>query len=73
MIARGPNVMVGYYDNPEATAETLRDGWLYTGDLGRLDRDGMLFLVGRRKEVIVDRGGKNVYPRRSRPCTPNRR
>lgn len=62
VVARGPNIMAGYYGNEEATAESLRDGWLHTGDLGRLDGDGNLFLVGRRKEVIVDRGGRNIYP-----------
>lgn len=62
IVVRGPNVMWGYYKNPEATAETLRDGWLHTGDLGRLDRHGYLIFVGREKSVIVTAGGKNVYP-----------
>lgn len=62
VIARGPNVMAGYYGNEKATTETLREGWLYTGDLGRLDEKGNLYIVGRSKELIVDRNGKNVYP-----------
>ncbi|MGH9969206.1 MAG: AMP-binding protein [Pyrinomonadaceae bacterium] len=62
VIARGPNVMLGYYDDEEATRNTLVERWLYTGDLGRLDEDGNLFLVGRSKEIIVDTNGKNVYP-----------
>jgi long-chain acyl-CoA synthetase len=62
VIARGPNVMAGYYGNEKATAETLREGWLFTGDLGRLDEKGNLYIVGRSKELIVDRNGKNVYP-----------
>ncbi len=63
ILARGPNIMAGYYKNPEATAEALTpEGWLRTGDLGRLDDEGNLYLVGRRKEVIVDSGGKNIYP-----------
>ncbi len=62
VIARGPNVMLGYYENADATRSTLIDRWLYTGDLGRLDDDGNLYLVGRSKEIIVDTNGKNVYP-----------
>ncbi|MCA1577203.1 MAG: AMP-binding protein [Acidobacteria bacterium] len=62
VIARGPNVMLGYYENEAATRETLIDRWLYTGDLGRVDEDGNLYLVGRSKEIIVDTNGKNVYP-----------
>jgi len=59
---RGPNVMKGYFENPDATALTLKDGWLYTGDMGYLDDDGYLFIVDRKKEMII-RGGFNIYPR----------
>jgi long-chain acyl-CoA synthetase len=59
---RGPNVMVGYYGLPEETARTLRGGWLHTGDVGRLDGDGFLYIVERKKDLII-RGGFNVYPR----------
>jgi long-chain acyl-CoA synthetase len=59
---RGANVMVGYYGLPEETAKTLRNGWLHTGDMGRLDEDGFLFIVERKKDLII-RGGFNVYPR----------
>ena len=59
---KGPNVMAGYYRNPEETARTVRDGWLHTGDMGRLDEDGFLFIVERKKDLII-RGGFNVYPR----------
>jgi len=62
VVARGPNVMLGYFSNEEATREALVDRWLYTGDLGRLDDDGNLYLVGRSKDIIVDTNGKNVYP-----------
>ncbi len=62
VIARGPNVMLGYYANEEATRDALVERWLYTGDLGKLDDDGNLYLVGRSKEIIVDTNGKNVYP-----------
>ena len=59
---RGRNVMLGYLGNPEATAETLRGGWLHTGDIGYVDGDGYFFLVDRKKDMII-RGGENVYPR----------
>ncbi|MEP6818445.1 MAG: AMP-binding protein [bacterium] len=62
VIARGPNVMLGYFADENATREALVERWLYTGDLGKLDTDGNLFLVGRSKEIIVDTNGKNVYP-----------
>jgi long-chain acyl-CoA synthetase len=62
VIARGPNVMLGYYADENATRDALVERWLYTGDLGKLDDDGNLFLVGRSKEIIVDTNGKNVYP-----------
>ncbi|HWF88075.1 MAG TPA: AMP-binding protein, partial [Pyrinomonadaceae bacterium] len=62
VLARGPNVMLGYYEDEAATRKTLIDRWLYTGDLGRVDDDGNLYLVGRSKEIIVDTNGKNVYP-----------
>ena len=62
IIARGPNVMKGYYKRPDATAEMIRDGWLHTGDLGFVDKDGWVTITGRAKEVIVLATGKNVYP-----------
>jgi long-chain acyl-CoA synthetase len=62
VVAKGPNVMIGYFENPEATAQTLQDGWLHTGDLGRIDEDGNLFIVGRKKEMILGSSGENVYP-----------
>ena len=62
IIAKGPNVMIGYFENPEATAQTIQDGWLHTGDLGRIDEDGNVYIVGRKKEMILGPSGENVYP-----------
>ena len=61
VVIRGPQVMRGYLDKPEETAKTLRDGWLFSGDVGYLDEDGYLFLVDRKKDMII-RGGENIYP-----------
>jgi long-chain acyl-CoA synthetase len=62
VLARGPQVMAGYWRNPEATADALREGWLRTGDVGRLDADGFLTLTDRARDVIIS-GGTNIYPR----------
>jgi long-chain acyl-CoA synthetase len=60
--AKGPNVMLGYYKNPQATEATMEEGWFKTGDLGFRDADGFLHIAGRRKNVIISKGGENVYP-----------
>lgn len=62
IIARGPNIMKGYYNMPEETRAALKNGWLHTGDMGRFDEDGYLYIVERKKDVII-RGGLNIYPR----------
>ena len=62
IIARGPNIMKGYYNMPEETHDALRNGWLHTGDMGRLDEDSYLYIVERKKDLII-RGGFNIYPR----------
>ena len=61
LTVRGPGVMLCYYKNPEATAEILKDGWLYTGDMARMDEDGFIYLVDRKKDVVIS-GGENLYP-----------
>ncbi len=62
LIIRGPQVMKGYWEKPEETAETLRDGWLYTGDIATMDEDGYFYIVDRKKDMIIA-GGFNIYPR----------
>jgi long-chain acyl-CoA synthetase len=62
LLVRGPNVFQGYYKNQEATDETIVDGWLHTGDLATIDEDGYVSITGRKKEIIITAGGKNITP-----------
>lgn len=62
IVAKGPSIMKGYYNRPEETAEVIKDGWLHSGDLGYLDKEGFLYITGRKKEIIVLPNGKNINP-----------
>lgn len=62
IICKSPSIMMGYFDNPEETAKAIRDGWLFTGDIGHFDEEGFLYVTGRKKSVIVTKNGKNVFP-----------
>lgn len=62
LVVKGPSVMIGYFENEDATKEVLKNGWFYTGDLARIDDDGYIFICGRKKSVIVLQNGKNIFP-----------
>ena len=62
ILAKGPNIMLGYYENEEATKKALENGWLHTGDYGFIDEDGFVYITGRKNDIIVLRNGKNIYP-----------
>ncbi len=63
ILVKGPNVFLGYYKDPDATAATLTEGWLHSGDLGAFDADGFLNITGRKKEILITSGGKNITPK----------
>jgi long-chain acyl-CoA synthetase len=62
LLIRGPQVMLGYYNAPEETEQAIKDGWLYTGDIARIDEDGYVYIIDRKKEIIITSGGKNIAP-----------
>ena len=62
LVVKGPSVMLGYYNNKTSTKEVMKDGWFYTGDLAKIDKDGYIFICGRKKSVIVLKNGKNIFP-----------
>ena len=62
LVVKGPSIMLGYYNDDEATKEVMTDGWFYTGDLAKIDEDGYIFICGRKKSVIVLKNGKNIFP-----------
>ena len=62
LVVKGPNIMIGYYEDEKATKEVLKDGWFATGDLAKIDEDGYIFICGRKKSVIVLKNGKNIFP-----------
>ena len=62
ILIRSPGVIMGYWNQPEKTAETIRDGWLHTGDVGRIDDDGFIYILDRLKDIIITAGGKNITP-----------
>jgi len=66
ILLKGPHIFMGYYNDPEKTRETIVDGWLHTGDVGRIDEHGHLIITDRKKDIIITAGGKNITPRKSK-------